>query len=109
MRWNIKPHEAPAGGHLALRVGHQRGASRPECLSCLIGSPGIELGHRLAQLFLVHADAGVGDDEADIRQGFISINSPIARALVGKAAGDEVDVAAPGGTKTYEIIDVRYV
>lgn len=51
----------------------------------------------------------VGDDEADIRQGFISINSPIARALVGKAAGDEVDVAAPGGTKTYEIIDVRYV
>jgi transcription elongation factor GreA len=51
----------------------------------------------------------VGDDEADIRQGFLSINSPIARALVGKEAGDEVEVAAPGGTKNYEIIDVRYV
>jgi transcription elongation factor GreA len=51
----------------------------------------------------------VGDDEADIRHGFLSINSPIARALVGKEAGDEVEVAAPGGTKNYEIIDVRYV
>jgi transcription elongation factor GreA len=51
----------------------------------------------------------VGDDEADIRQGFLSINSPIARALVGKEAGDEVQVAAPGGTKTYEIMAVRYV
>jgi transcription elongation factor GreA len=51
----------------------------------------------------------VGDDEADIRSGFLSINSPIARALVGKEAGDEVEVATPGGTKTYEIIDVRYV
>jgi len=51
----------------------------------------------------------VGDDEADIRLGLISINSPIARALVGKQAGDEVEVAAPGGTKAYEIVDVRYV
>ncbi len=51
----------------------------------------------------------VGDDEADIRQGLISINSPIARALVGKVAGDEVEVVAPGGTKSYEIVDVRYV
>jgi transcription elongation factor GreA len=51
----------------------------------------------------------VGDDEADIRLGLISINSPIARALVGKQAGDEVEVAAPGGAKAYEIVDVRYV
>jgi len=51
----------------------------------------------------------VGDDEADIRHGLISINSPIARALVGKQPGDEVDVAAPGGAKHYEIVDVRYV
>ena len=51
----------------------------------------------------------VGDDEADIRQGLISVNSPIARAMVGKEAGDEVEVAAPGGTKTYEIVDVRYI
>ena len=51
----------------------------------------------------------VGDDEADIRLGLISINSPIARALVGKEAGDEVEVAAPGGAKAYEIVDVRYI
>jgi transcription elongation factor GreA len=51
----------------------------------------------------------VGDDEADIRHGLLSINSPIARALVGKQPGDEVEVAAPGGTKTYAIVAVRYV
>lgn len=51
----------------------------------------------------------VGDDEADIRHGLLSINSPIARALVGKEAGDEVEVAAPGGTRIYEIMDVRYI
>jgi len=51
----------------------------------------------------------VGDDEADIREGLISVNSPIARALVGKEAGDEVEVAAPGGTKSYEVVDVRYL
>ena len=51
----------------------------------------------------------VGDAEADIRQGWISVSSPIARALVGKSVGDIVDVAAPGGTRSYEIIAVRYV
>ncbi len=51
----------------------------------------------------------VGDDEADIRQGLISVNSPIARALVGKQAGDEVEVAAPGGAKVYAVVEVRYV
>ena len=50
----------------------------------------------------------VGDDEADIKQGRISINSPIARALIGKEAGDIVDVQTPGGLKRYEILDVRY-
>jgi transcription elongation factor GreA len=50
----------------------------------------------------------VGDDEADIKHGKISINSPIARALIGKAAGDVAEVAAPGGAKSYEIIAVRY-
>ncbi|MFZ1903759.1 MAG: transcription elongation factor GreA [Steroidobacteraceae bacterium] len=49
----------------------------------------------------------VGEDEADIRQGRISITSPIARALVGKAQGEVVDVAAPGGTRSYEIVTVR--
>jgi transcription elongation factor GreA len=51
----------------------------------------------------------VGEDEADIKAGRISITSPIARALVGKSAGDVVDVAAPGGTRSYEVVKVRYV
>jgi transcription elongation factor GreA len=49
----------------------------------------------------------VGDDEADIRRGLISINSPIARALIGKKPGDEVEVAAPGGAHSFEILAVR--
>ena len=51
----------------------------------------------------------VGEPEADVRLGLISITSPIARALVGKTEGDEVDVAVPGGTRTFEIVSVRYV
>jgi transcription elongation factor GreA len=51
----------------------------------------------------------VGEDEADIKLGRISITSPIARALVGKSAGDVVDVAAPGGTRSYEVVKVSYV
>ena len=51
----------------------------------------------------------VGDAEADIKSGLISVSSPIARALVGKSQGDVVDVVAPNGTKTYEIVAVRYV
>jgi transcription elongation factor GreA len=51
----------------------------------------------------------VGDDEADIKQGMLSVSSPIARALIGKSEGDVVDVTAPGGTRSYEIVSVRYV
>ena len=51
----------------------------------------------------------VGDDEADLKLGLISISSPIARALIGKEVGDVADVHAPGGVKSYEIMDVRYV
>jgi transcription elongation factor GreA len=51
----------------------------------------------------------VGDDEADIKNGMLSVSSPIARALIGKSEGDVVDVTAPGGTKSYEIVSVRYV
>ncbi len=50
----------------------------------------------------------VGEDEADIRRGLVSVTSPIARALVGKNQGDVVEVAAPAGLRTYEIIAVRY-
>jgi transcription elongation factor GreA len=51
----------------------------------------------------------VGDDEADLKEGRISISSPIARALIGKEAGSVAEVQAPGGIKSYEIIEVRYI
>ena len=51
----------------------------------------------------------VGEDEADIKAHRISIGSPIARALVGKESGDVVEVTAPGGNHSYEIVAVRYV
>jgi len=50
----------------------------------------------------------VGELEADVKQGLISITSPIARALVGKSVGDVVDVAVPGGARAFEIVAVRY-
>ncbi|KAE8177001.1 transcription elongation factor GreA [Photobacterium carnosum] len=51
----------------------------------------------------------VGDDEADIKQNLISINSPIARGLIGKLTGDEVQITTPGGLKEFEIMDVQYI
>lgn len=69
-----------------------------------------------ATVELVDAETGdevkyqiVGDDEADIKAGKISVSSPIARALIGKFAGDVADVNAPGGIRHYEIVDVHYV
>ncbi|HNQ05197.1 MAG TPA: transcription elongation factor GreA [Thiobacillaceae bacterium] len=69
-----------------------------------------------ATVELVDAETGdevkyqiVGEDEADIKAGKISIASPIARALIGKYAGDVADVQAPGGLRHYEIVDVHYV
>ncbi|WP_229729328.1 transcription elongation factor GreA [Agaricicola taiwanensis] len=50
----------------------------------------------------------VGDAEADVKSGKVSISSPIARALVGKKTGDQVEVSTPGGGKSYEILDVRF-
>jgi len=50
----------------------------------------------------------VGEDEADIKKGKVSIGSPIARALIGKVAGDEVEVHTPGGVRKYEVLEVRY-
>ncbi len=51
----------------------------------------------------------VGDQEADVKAGKISISSPIARALIGKSEGDSVEVAAPGGSRSYEILSVKFV
>jgi transcription elongation factor GreA len=69
-----------------------------------------------ATVELEDADSGevvtyqiVGEDEADIKRGKISITSPIGRALIGKYAGDTAEVKAPAGVRSYEILDVRYV
>lgn len=51
----------------------------------------------------------VGEDEADLKSGMISISSPIARALIGKEQGDPVTVRAPGGDREYEIVDLEFV
>ena len=51
----------------------------------------------------------VGDDEADIKAGRVSVNSPIARALIGREEGDLVTVAAPAGSRDYEIVAVKYI
>jgi transcription elongation factor GreA len=51
----------------------------------------------------------VGEDEADIKKGLISVNSPIARALIGKNAGDVVQVNTPGGMREFEIMKVQYI
>jgi transcription elongation factor GreA len=50
----------------------------------------------------------VGEDEADLKLGLVNISSPIARALIGKEEGDVAVVEAPGGTRSYEIVSVRY-
>jgi transcription elongation factor GreA len=69
-----------------------------------------------ATVELVDAETGdevkyqiVGDDEANIKAGKISVSSPIARALIGKYAGDIADVHAPGGLRHYEVLDVHYI
>jgi transcription elongation factor GreA len=51
----------------------------------------------------------VGEDEADIKRGLLSIGSPIARALIAKRAGETVEVATPSGTRAYEIAEVKYI
>ena len=68
-----------------------------------------------ATVDLEDADSGetvtyqiVGDDEADIKAGKISFGSPVARSIIGKFAGDVVQVQVPGGKKEYELLDVRY-
>ncbi len=51
----------------------------------------------------------VGDMEADVKDGKISISSPISRAMIGKAVGDSIEVAAPGGARAYEILKVKFI
>ncbi|MGE0383515.1 MAG: transcription elongation factor GreA [Gammaproteobacteria bacterium] len=78
----------------------------------------IDAGGRVvfgATVELANADTGaevvyriVGEDEAEIKSGLISVNSPVARALIGKTEGDVVSVQAPGGAIEYEVLVVRY-
>src|SRR5581483_2837792 len=88
--------------------------SRAEIIdvSKLVGSKTIKFG---ASVTLVDEDTEekkvyriVGDLEADVKDGKISISSPIARALIGKSVGDTVEVAAPGGARSYEVTKVKY-
>lgn len=51
----------------------------------------------------------VGQDEADIKKGLLSVGSPLARALIGKTAGDSVEFATPGGSKSYEVLNIDFV
>lgn len=51
----------------------------------------------------------VGDDEADVKQGKISVNTPVARSIIGKRSGDVVEVKVPSGTKEYEVIDIKFI
>ena len=85
----------------------------------IIDPSGLDAGGRVvfgATVDLEDEDSGekityqiVGEDEADIKLGLINISSPIARALIGKHAGDTAVVEAPAGTRHYEIVDVRYI
>ena len=85
----------------------------------LIDVSTITAGDRIvfgATVELADADSGdevtykiVGDLESDIKQGFISISSPVARAMIGKHEGDSITIEAPGGNREFDIITVRYV
>ncbi len=84
----------------------------------IIDPAAVDAGDRIvfgATVELEDAESGtqvryqiVGDDEADIKEGLISVSSPIARALIGRSVGDVATVAAPGGNREYEILDVCY-
>ena len=71
---------------------------------------------RFGATVTIHRDDGreqtfriVGEDEADVKAGKVSITSPLARAMIGKEEGDVVEVMAPGGAKSYEIVKVKYL
>jgi len=83
----------------------------------VIDPSGLDVAHVVfgATVELEDADSGervtyqiVGEDEASIKDAKISVTSPIARALIGKAEGDTADVKAPGGSRSFEILTVRY-
>jgi transcription elongation factor GreA len=94
-------------------IEHRLSSSEVIDVTTLVASGRVVFG---ATIELEDQDGGskvqyqlVGDDEADIKHGLLSVSSPIARALIGKSEGGVVDVTTPGGTRSYEIVSVRYV
>ena len=94
-------------------IEHRLSSSEVIDVTTLVASGRVVFG---ATIELEDQDGGskvqyqlVGDDEADIKHGLLSVSSPIARALIGKSEGDVVDVTTPGGTRSYEIVSVRYL
>ena len=101
-------------GMIVMRITYiEQSLSRAEVIDpTKIQGKKVQFG---AKLKLANSDTGdevayqiVGPDEADINEGRISVASPLARALIGHVAGDEVKVVLPSGERHYEILDVRY-
>ena len=107
---------AAHAGNGGVRFGLDESEHRTD-LFCRPRRPLVRVPHRPAQAEGDVLDGGgleqlcerVGDDEADIKLGKVSVNSPIARALIGKEAGDVAEVQAPGGLREYEVLDVQYL
>lgn len=115
IRENAEYHAAKEKqGMVAARIAElEDKISRAEVIDpTLLGGSRVKFG---AIVELEDVDSGkgvtyqiVGPDEANVEKGTISVTSPVAKALINKEVGDEVEVRAPGGTRTYEIVDVRW-
>jgi transcription elongation factor GreA len=115
LRENAEYHAAKEKqGHIEARIAHLEGMlSRAEVIS-----PSQMTGTRVkfgAQVTLEEVDTGeeksfriVGPEEADVAKGTISVTSPMARACINREVGDEIRVNAPGGTRAYQIIDLKW-
>lgn len=115
LRENAEYHAAKEKqGQIEARIAHLEGMlSRAEVIPVAdLGGSRVKFG---AWVALEDADSGeerefriVGAEEADVAQGTISVTSPMARALINREPGDEVTVRAPGGSRVYEIVSVRW-
>lgn len=102
-------------GHIEARIQElESKLSRAQIIDVAsLKGPGIKFG---ATVHIVNEDTDqeqtfqiVGEDEAEPKEGRISVTSPIARGLIGKAVGDSVEINTPGGATSYEVLDVKYV
>jgi transcription elongation factor GreA len=94
-----------AAGHAALESELKRlvAVERPRIIELIAEATLIDEDTEEKKKYQI-----VGDAEADVKEGRISISSPIARALIGKSVGDTVEVTAPGGARSYEIVAVKF-